>query len=85
MTVGDIDLFEVNEAFAAVPMVFMEHFGVDHSRVNVTGGSIALGHPLGATAWRYRGRLDAGGAGRRNGDHAGIGGGMGIATIIERV
>ena len=88
MTVGDIDLFEVNEAFAAVPMAFMEHFGVDHSRVNVNGGSIALGHPLGATGAMLLGTaLDALEA--RDEETAlitlCIGGGMGIATIIERV
>lgn len=47
--IGDIDLFEVNEAFSVVPMRYMRHFGVDRDRINVNGGAIALGHPLGAT------------------------------------
>ena len=49
MTIDQIDLFEVNEAFAAVPMRFMKEMGVPHEKVNVNGGAIALGHPLGAT------------------------------------
>ena len=88
MTIGDIDLFEVNEAFAAVPLAYMQHFGLDHSRVNVNGGAIALGHPLGATGAVLLGTaLDE--LERRGLSTACItlciGGGMGIATIIERV
>ncbi|MEM6767698.1 MAG: acetyl-CoA C-acetyltransferase [Bacteroidota bacterium] len=88
MEVGDIDLFEVNEAFAAVPMYFMEHMGVDHSLVNVNGGAIALGHPLGATGCMLTGTLMD--EIERRDLNTGlitlcIGGGMGIATIIERV
>ena len=49
LRIDDIDLFEVNEAFAVVPMRFMRHFGIPHERINVNGGAIALGHPLGAT------------------------------------
>lgn len=49
MTVNDIDLFEVNEAFAAVPMRFMKLLGINHDKLNVNGGAIALGHPIGAT------------------------------------
>ena len=49
MSLSDIDLFEVNEAFAVVPVKFMRDLGVDHSKVNVNGGAIALGHPIGAT------------------------------------
>ena len=49
MNIGDIDLFEVNEAFASVVLRFMQAFDVDHDKVNVNGGSIAMGHPLGAT------------------------------------
>ncbi len=49
LSIDDIDLFEVNEAFAVVPMRYMKHFGVPHDRMNVCGGAIALGHPLGAT------------------------------------
>lgn len=85
---NDIDLFEVNEAFAAVPLRFMDDLGVDHSIVNVNGGAIALGHPLGATGCVLLGTvLDE--LERRNLNTAlitlCIGGGMGIATIIERV
>ena len=47
MNIGDIDLFEVNEAFASVVLRFMQAFDVDHDKVNVNGGSIAMGHPLG--------------------------------------
>lgn len=88
MNVGDIDLFEVNEAFAAIPLFFMEQLGVDHSKVNVNGGSIALGHPLGATgAILSATLLDEM---ERTGKATGlatlcIGGGMGIATIFERI
>jgi acetyl-CoA C-acetyltransferase len=49
LSIGDIDLFEVNEAFSVVPMRYMRHYGIDHARINVNGGAIALGHPLGAT------------------------------------
>ena len=54
LTIDDIDLFEVNEAFAAVPMRFMREMGVPHEKVNVNGGAIALGHPLGATGAMLR-------------------------------
>ena len=88
MAIGDIDLFEVNEAFAAVPLAFIDHFGVDADKVNVNGGAIALGHPLGATGAMLLGTaLDALEA--RNLNTACvtlcIGGGMGISTIIERI
>ena len=88
MTIGDIDLFEVNEAFAAVPLLFIDHFDVDPAKVNCDGGAIALGHPLGATGAILIGTvLDAL---ERQDKNVGlvtlcIGGGMGIATIIERV
>ena len=88
MNISDIDLFEVNEAFAAVPLLFMDQLGVDHSKVNVNGGAIALGHPLGATgAILMSSLIDEL---ERSGKSTGlvtlcIGGGMGIATIIERV
>src|SRR3546814_5327180 len=49
MTVGDIDLFEINEAFAVVPLKFMRELNIDHAKVTVAGGAIALGHPIGAT------------------------------------
>jgi acetyl-CoA C-acetyltransferase len=85
---NDIDLYEVNEAFAAVPLRFMEDLGIDHSIVNVNGGAIALGHPLGATGCILLGTvLDE--LERRDLQTAlitlCIGGGMGIATIIERI
>jgi acetyl-CoA C-acetyltransferase len=88
MDIGDIDLFEVNEAFAAVVMRFMNHFGIDPARVNVNGGAIAMGHPLGATGAMILGAaLDE--LERRDAGTAlvtlCVGAGMGTATIIERV
>jgi len=86
--VDDIDLFEVNEAFAAVPLRFMREMEVPHEKVNVNGGAIAMGHPLGATGAMILGtlldELD-----RRELRYGlatlCVGGGMGIATIVERV
>lgn len=88
MNVRDIDLFEVNEAFSAIPMLFMEEMGVSHDKVNVNGGAIALGHPLGATGCMLAGTLMD--ELERRDLNTGlvtlcIAGGMGIATIIERV
>ena len=88
MTFADIDLFEVNEAFAAVPLLFMAETGVSHDRINVNGGAIALGHPLGATGAMLVGTLLD--ELERRGLQTGlvtlcVGGGMGIATIVERV
>ena len=88
MSIDDIDLVEINEAFAAVPMKFMKDFGVPHEKVNVNGGAIAMGHPLGATGAMILGTLMD--ELERTGQRYGlatlcIGGGMGIATIIERV
>ena len=88
MKLSDIDLFEVNEAFSAIPMLFMEKTGVDPSIVNVNGGSIAMGHPLGATGCILTGTIMD--EIERRDLNTGlvtlcIGGGMGIATIIERV
>ena len=88
MTLGDIDLIEVNEAFAAVVLRFMQAFGLDSSKINVNGGAIAMGHPLGATGAMILGiALDE--LERRNLNTAlvtlCIGAGMGTATIIERV
>ncbi len=57
LTVADMDLFEVNEAFAVVPLRFMKHLGVDHSKLNANGGAIALGHPIGATGAMLIGTL----------------------------
>ena len=88
MTIDQIDLFEVNEAFAAVPMRFMRELGVPHEKVNVNGGAIAMGHPLGATGAMLLGTL-VDELHRRQLRYGLItlcvGGGMGIATIIERV
>ena len=87
-TIEDIDLFEVNEAFAAVPMRFMREMGVAHEKVNVNGGAIAPGHPLGATGTMLVGTLlDE--LQRRQLKRGlvtlSVGSGMGIATITERV
>lgn len=87
LTIDQIDLFEVNEAFAAVPMKFMQEMGVPHEKVNVNGGAIALGHPLGATGAMILGTL-VDELHRRNLRYGlatlCVGGGMGIATIVER-
>ncbi|MGB1448616.1 MAG: acetyl-CoA C-acetyltransferase [Flavobacteriaceae bacterium] len=88
MNIGDIDLIEVNEAFSAIPMLFMEEMGIDSSNVNVNGGAIAMGHPLGATGCMLAGTLMD--ELERRDLNTGlvtlcIAGGMGIATIIERV
>ncbi|GGC69783.1 acetyl-CoA C-acetyltransferase [Undibacterium terreum] len=88
LTIKDIDLFEVNEAFAAVVMKFMKDLGVPEEKVNVNGGSIALGHPLGATGCMLLGNLVDELEARqlkRGLITLCVGGGMGIATIIERV
>jgi acetyl-CoA C-acetyltransferase len=88
LTLGDIDLFEINEAFAAVVLKYIRDLGLDPEKVNVNGGAIALGHPLGATGAMLLGtvldeleRRDL----RRAVVTLCIGGGMGIATVIERV
>ncbi len=88
MKIGDIDLFEVNEAFASVVLRFMQAFDVDPDLVNVNGGSIAMGHPLGATGAIIIGTLLD--ELERSGKGVGlatlcIASGMGAATVIERV
>jgi acetyl-CoA C-acetyltransferase len=88
LTVDDIDLFEINEAFAAVALRFMRDLDLDHDKVNVNGGAIAMGHPLGATGAMILGTLiDE--LERRDLRYGlatlCVGGGMGIATIVERV
>ncbi len=88
LTIDQIDLFEINEAFAVVPMKFMKEMGVPAEKVNVNGGSIAMGHPLGATGAMIIGTLiDE--LERRKLRYGlatlCVGGGMGIATIVERV
>ncbi|MHC2090522.1 acetyl-CoA C-acetyltransferase [Methylobacterium sp. CM6244] len=88
MTIADIDLFEVNEAFAAVVLRFCQAFGLNPSEVNVNGGAIAMGHPLGATGAMILGtvldELERTGKERALVTLC-IGAGMGTATIIERV
>ena len=88
MNKGDIDIWELNEAFAVVVLRYMEHMGIDHSDINVNGGAIAMGHPLGATGAMILGTvLDE--LERTNKSTAlatlCVGGGMGTATVIERV
>jgi len=88
MTVNDIDLYEINEAFASVVLRFQQAFDIDPAKVNVNGGAIAMGHPLGATGAMILGTvLDEL---ERTGKETAlvtlcIGAGMGTATIIERV
>ncbi|MBK8631717.1 MAG: acetyl-CoA C-acetyltransferase [Sphingomonadales bacterium] len=88
MTVGDIDLFELNEAFASVVLRYMKHLDIPHDKVNVCGGAIAMGHPLGATGAMIVGTvLDEL---ERTGKATGLitlcaANGLGTATIIERV
>jgi acetyl-CoA C-acetyltransferase len=88
MTLDDIDLFEINEAFAAVPLKTIRDLDIDPEKVNVNGGAIALGHPIGATgAVLVQTAVDE--LERRDQSTALVtmctGGGMGTATIIERV
>ena len=88
MSLSDIDLFEVNEAFASVVLMFLQHFAADPAKVNVNGGAIAMGHPLGATGAMILGTaLDEL---ERSGKQTAlvtlcVAAGMGAATIIERV
>jgi acetyl-CoA C-acetyltransferase len=88
MTVRDLDLIEINEAFAAIPLQTMRNLELDPAKVNVNGGAIALGHPLGATGGMLIGTLLD--ELERQDKNVGlvtmcIGGGMGIATILERM
>ena len=88
MEVGDIDLYELNEAFAAVVLRMMQALDIPHDKMNVNGGAIAMGHPLGATGAMILGTLID--ELHRRGQRYGlatlcVGGGMGIATIVERV
>jgi acetyl-CoA C-acetyltransferase len=88
MQAGDIDLWEINEAFAVVPMKTARDLGVSLERVNVNGGAIAMGHPLGATGCIILGTLLDELERRKLSTGCAtlcVGGGMGIATIIERV
>ncbi|RMI34772.1 acetyl-CoA C-acetyltransferase [Streptomyces triticirhizae] len=88
LTVADLDLVEINEAFAAVVLRFVREMGLSHDIVNVNGGAIALGHPLGATGGMILGTLlDE--LERRGGRYGlatlCVGGGMGVATVLERL
>jgi len=85
-SVGDVDLWEVNEAFAVVPMIAMQELGIDHARLNVNGGATALGHPIGASGARVLATLLA--ALQARGGHKGvaslcIGGGEAVAMAVE--
>ncbi|MBF6193682.1 acetyl-CoA C-acetyltransferase [Nocardia implantans] len=88
LTLDDIDLFELNEAFASVVLNYQKKLGIPDEKINVNGGAIAMGHPLGATGAMITGTM-VDELERRGADRALItlcvGGGMGIATIIERV
>ena len=86
MSIGDIDLYEVNEAFAPVPLAWLKHLGADHGRLNVNGGAIALGHPLGASGTKLMSTLVH--ALRKRGKRYGLqtmceGGGVANVTIVE--
>ena len=88
MGVGDIDVYELNEAFASVVLRMMKKLNIDHDKMNVNGGAIAMGHPLGATGAIIIGTLLD--ELERTGKGTGlatlcIASGMGAATIIERV
>ncbi len=88
MSISDIDIFEMNEAFAAVVLRFMQAFNIEHEKVNVNGGAIAMGHPLGATGAMIIGtaldELERTGKGTALATLC-VAAGMGAATIIERV
>lgn len=88
MEAGDVDLYELNEAFASVVLLMMQNLNIDHSKMNVNGGSIAMGHPLGATGGMILGTLLD--EMERSDKETGlvtlcVGAGMGTATILERV
>jgi acetyl-CoA C-acetyltransferase len=88
LTVEDLDLVEINEAFAAVVLRFVKDMGLDLDKVNVNGGAIAMGHPLGATGAMILGTLidELERQDKRYGlATLCVGGGMGIATVVERV
>jgi acetyl-CoA C-acetyltransferase len=85
-SIADVDLWEVNEAFAVVPMAFMAELGVSHEKLNVRGGAISLGHPIGCSGARILVTLVC--ALRERGLKRGvaaicIGGGEGLATCVE--
>jgi acetyl-CoA C-acetyltransferase len=88
MEVNDIDVFELNEAFASVVLRYMQALDIDHDKINVNGGAIAMGHPLGATGAMILGtvldELERTGKGTALINLC-VGAGMGTATIIERI
>jgi acetyl-CoA C-acetyltransferase len=88
MKISDIDLYEVNEAFAPVPLAWLKHVGADPERLNVNGGAIALGHPLGASGTKLMATLLN--ALKQRGGKYGLqtmceGGGVANVTIVERL
>ncbi len=88
MKIEDIDLYEVNEAFAPVPLAWLQALGADPARLNVNGGAIALGHPLGASGTKLMTTLvhALGQRGKRYGLQTMCeGGGMANVTIVERL
>jgi acetyl-CoA C-acetyltransferase len=87
-SVEDVDLWEINEAFAVVPMALMEELKVPHDKVNVNGGACALGHPIGASGRAHHGHADARAAGPRQEKGLAtlcIGGGEATAVALELV
>ena len=87
MQASDIDLFELNEAFASVVMFYMEQMNISHDRINVNGGAIAIGHPIGASGCRILVTLlhEMQRSGAKKGLAAlCIGGGMGVSLTVER-
>ena len=88
LSLGDIDIVELNEAFAAQSLAVIGELGLDHDKVNLEGGAIALGHPLGASGARITGKA-AQLLKRNGGKHAlatlCVGGGMGMATVLEQI
>jgi acetyl-CoA C-acetyltransferase len=88
LTFADIDVFEVNEAFASVVLYFMEQANVPLERINVSGGAIAMGHPVGATGAILIGKI-VNAMQKRNGELGVVtmctGLGMGVATVVQRV
>jgi acetyl-CoA C-acetyltransferase len=88
MTMDQIDLVEINEAFAAQVIPSAKHLGIDHDKLNVNGGAIALGHPFGMTGARIMSTLLNGleDAGKSYGlETMCVGGGQGLAMIVERI
>jgi acetyl-CoA acyltransferase len=88
LSIDEVDLFEVNEAFASIPLAWQKHFGVPSQRLNIFGGAIAIGHPVGASGGRLLANLIAGleaDRGRYGVQTMCESGGMANATLIERL